>query len=241
MQHVSIRAEGQGLVQAVIHLETEISRVEEGQMMRLIQIKAVAINPAGARTEIGRLCAWQGLYRDLAARLVDAEADAGEIEDEFDEISYDAGRAVQEMFSGRGQLDPEIGASIFRDRPASIVYVEQVFTHPAARGAGLALRMLGELRALLAGAASVALLKAVPIETPYDGPSDDFRRGGLAADRAGRDALVRYYRSEPTLGLRPPHAACTRNLLAAIWPAMPESDLFEMRLALPSGTWEENL
>lgn len=225
------------LLRADIRFEAEVTRVEEGAMMRLFTIRAIAIDPHGRRAEVGRLHAWQGLYRGLGPQLIDPDCPLEVACAEFDEISYDAGMAVEAFLDGRAALEPRLAGEIAQEQPSGIVYIEQVFTHPGARGARLALRLLAELRALLAGSASLVLLKAIPIETPYDGPGDDFRRGALASDAAGREALVRYYRSDAELDLRPPHGTAKPNLLAAVWPAFAEAPLFDLALGLPSSLW----
>lgn len=217
-----------------ITLETQIERSEEGRHISYIKIRAMAKAPGFSPIEVGLLTAWRGLYRDLAQILSDPDQDAQAIIDEFDEISYDAVLAVEGILDARDAYAPRITSRLAAELPVGLVYIEQVAVHPDMRGRNLGHAMLRELKAQLAGAAHLACLKAIPIDTPYEEPGDDFVHASRAADREAALALQRYYRSDAALGFQRPAREAGGSLLAAIWEAFPDLPLFEMDAQIPA-------
>lgn len=217
-----------------ITLQTRIERSEEGQRMSYIDIRAMAEASGMKPIEVGRLTAWRGLYPNLAQILSSPDEDAQTIVDEFDEISYDAVLAVEGILDTRGSLAPRIASQISDAAPVGLVYIEQVVAHPALRGRGLGHALLRELKAQLAGVAHMACLKAIPIDTPYEEPGDDFAHGSRMADRAAALALQRYYRADAALGFQRPARDAKGSLLAAVWEAFPDLPLFEMQAEVPA-------
>ena len=217
-----------------ITLETRIERSEEGRRMSYVDIRAMAETPGMKPIEVGRLTAWRGLYPDLAQILSSPDEDARIIVEEFDEISYDAVLAVEGILDARGSFAPRIASQISDARPSGLVYIEQVVVHPALRGRGLGHALLRELKAQLSGVAHLACLKAIPIDTPYEEPGDDFAHGSRMADRAAALALQRYYRADAALGFQRPASGAKGSLLGAVWEAFPDMPLFEMRAEVPA-------
>lgn len=217
-----------------ITLETRIERSDEGRRMSYIEIRAFARAIGLRPVEVGKLTAWRGLYPELPEILSDPDQDAQTIVDEFDEISYDAFLAVDGVLDARAGFAPRIKSWLSSERPAGIVYIEQVVVHPDMRGRGLGHAMLRELKAQLAGAAHIACLKAIPIDTPYEEPGDDFAHGSRASDRDAALALQRYYKSDASLGFQRPSKSTGGSLLVATWEAFPEAPLFSMEAEIPA-------
>lgn len=228
----------QALVPVDISLKTRIERSDEGQHVSFIEVRAMARTSLGQSVEVGRLTAWRALYPNLSQLLLDPDLDAQHIADEFDEISYDSALAVEGILDNRAAMAPRLRSRLAEDRPVGLLYIEQVAVHHEMRGRNLGHAMLRELKAVLAGVAHLACLKAIPIDTPYEAPGDDFTRAGHLSDRDGALALQRYYRSDKVLGFQRPARMAGGSLLAACWEAFPDLPQFSLSTVMPASMLE---
>jgi GNAT superfamily N-acetyltransferase len=220
-------------------LKTEIERSDEGAHMAFITMRAVARGPGGLEVEVGKLTAWRALYANLSSILADPSLSGEHIVNEFDEISYDGLLAALGMMEARATLASVLQQQILAERPNALVYIEQVVVHPAVRGQRLGLAMMRELKALMSGSGAVAILKAIPIDTPYDAhQSDDGQRGDRLSDTQRSRGLQAYYRSDSELGFCRPARCAKGGLLAACWSPLSVAPHFEMSAHIPRNLFQ---
>ncbi|MFZ3583694.1 GNAT family N-acetyltransferase [Loktanella sp. DJP18] len=227
MFHSSIEV-GSADIPVRIVLETTVERCPEGALMFYKQIRAFAQADNDRRCEVGVISAWHAVYPDLNDVIADASHPATRQLLEFDDISFDAGRTLEDVLSTRASFTAPIKRSLSGQDIRALCYLERLAIHPALRGRGLGLAMLREMRAHAAGVGTLVMLKAIPIDTPYDQVSgDDFERGAMQTDREGSRALQSYYKSDAQLGFVRPSRSSKCGVLAAIW------DPFSLSIAQP--------
>lgn len=217
-----------------VRLETAVSRCVEGAHITAFDIKAIACGRDGRSTEVGILSAYRGIYPEFGATLRSPEACAIHALSEFDELSYDAGRALEDVLGCRGKFCASITRELQAHDVAAICYLERIAVHPAARKLGIGIAMIHELRALMAGCPTLTMLKAVPIDTPYDADDAcDFTRGERQSDRCGSRALQGYYRSDRKLGFSRPMRSSKEGLMVAVWGRPIITQIFDLETNLP--------